>query len=182
MTGQDAAWWRRVADRRLEQLNDISKIGAEPPAAVLAIITGAGHYPDAGTSDTSTAWHSSVTEFRRALSQDAAAWQETLKKHFTAMNGQPVQKVPPDLRDAYMASLTAASFAYALAAVLGVAEREFGPQTARRLASIADDLLENGDDNDLNGDVAPGAPLPPPTPGEQAAAGQISIDDEEPAS
>jgi hypothetical protein len=47
-------------------------------------------------------------------------------------------------------------YSYALAAILGVAEREFGPEVARRLAAGADQILTNGDFDDLNADVMPG--------------------------
>jgi hypothetical protein len=182
-TGAASADWQAIAQRRLAQLAAIARIGAEPRGDVLAIIQGTQPSPDAGTSDTSTGYHASADALRRAFMADYQGWDK-IRARWSPLRGNPDTSPEADGRaaaDAYVAALTAGQYAYVLAAVLGVAEREFGPQTARRLASLADNLLENGDDRDLNADVRPGAPLPPPTPAEQAAAGQLALDDLDPA-
>lgn len=179
MTAQ-ARHWQEVADRRLGMIAAISRIGAEPPAAVLAIIAGEELPPGAGSSDTSTIYYHSVDEFRRTLASSAEAWHRAKEHYFSLMPARARDKVAPEVRDAYAGTLMAYSYAYALAAVLGVAEREFGPQTARRLALVADDILTNGDFDDLNKDVAPGTPVPPPTPAEQTEAGQLTFGQEDP--
>lgn len=167
--------WRKIADERLAKLNAIAQIGAEPPNAVLSIITGGEPDPTAGSSDTSTWYHSSLTEFRRQLMAAAESWGKQKEGYFEQVHAQPPAETSRVTLDAYAGTMMAGSYAYTLAAVLGLAEREFGPQIARRLASAADDILENGDFDDMNADVKPDAPLPPPTPAEQQEAGQVSI-------
>jgi hypothetical protein len=157
---QGAAYWRHLADERLGQLAEIARIGAEPPDAVLAIIQGKTLDPAAGTADTSTAYHHSVAEFRQELVKSAEFYHEIMKPHdeeITAIRrrtGGSSEDIPTAVWDAHAGLLMAGSYAYTLAAVLGVAEREFGPQTARGLASVAGDILANGDFDDLNADVA----------------------------
>ena len=169
-TGTD---WRKIADERLAKLAAIAKIGAEPPDQVLAIIAGnAPEPPVAGTG-----YHHSVDDFRRDLMADATAWHAMLSEYRKLMydRGTPREEIPESAHDAHHASLMAWQYAYALAAVLKVAEIDFGPETARRLACVADDIGQNGDEDDLNADVAPGTPLPPPSPAELEAAGQLVI-------
>jgi hypothetical protein len=170
----EAARWRRIADDRLGKLAAIARIGAEPPDAVLAIIKGEEPDPDTGTADTSTMYHRSLDEFRRGLMAAAVHHHGVADEYGTAFDRPRGERVRSEL-DAHAGSLMAGSYSYVLAAVLKVAEQELGPQSARMLASVADDILANGDDDDLNADVKPGAPLPPPSPAEQADAGQISI-------
>jgi hypothetical protein len=158
----------------LAQLNAIAQIGAEPAGAVLAIITGGEPDPAAGTSDTSTWNHHSLEEFRRGL-MSAAVYHHKVAGEYEAVWDKPRGERLKSECDAHAGSLMAGSYAYVLAAVLRVAAEEFGPQTARRLADVADCILADGDGEDLNADVKPGAPLPPPSPAEQAAAGQMSI-------
>ncbi len=166
--------WRRIAEERLGQLAAIARIGAEPPEAVLAIIGGKDPGPAAGTNDTSTICHHSVADLRRELTSDAEAWREAADAYFKH------RREDEKAAEAYAGARMAGVYAYSLAAVLGVAERELGPQTARLLADIADEILENGDEGDLNADVKPGTPLPPPTPAEQAAGGQLALGQPEP--
>lgn len=177
MTEQGTPDWRRIADGRLGKLAAIARIGAEPPEAVLAIIRDADPGPDAGTSDTSTIYHESVREFRSGLVAEAEMFSADAEKYGRQVYALRAakQEVPDADRDARVSSLMAGGYAYALAAVLRVAEDRLGPQSARMLANFADDILTNGDDNDLNADVKPGTPPPPPSPGEQSAAGQIDI-------
>lgn len=182
MTSPDseAAKWRRIADDRLGKLAAIARIGAEPPDAVLAIISGTKPDPDAGTGGTPTIYHHSVAGFRRQLAQAAQAYRKASEEYFAGLQGKKRAEVTDTERDAYMGTLMAYGYCYTLAAVLGVAERELGPQSARRLATIADDILTNGDFDDLNADVGPGVPLPPPSSAEQAEAGQLALGHDDP--
>lgn len=166
--------WRKVADGRLAKLNAIAQIGAEPPNAVLAIITEGEPDPSAGSADTSTWNHHSVTEFRQQLVRAAEAWNKQKEEYFRQVH-QPAAETPRAVLDAYAGTMMAGSYAYTLAAILGQAEREFGPQIARRLASAADEILTDGDFDDMNADVRADAPLPPPTPAEQERAGQLTV-------
>jgi hypothetical protein len=128
--------------------------------------------PDAG----GTWYHHSTDDFRRDLMADAEAWRKVKTAYSDLMDrNHKSARVPAEVRDAHAAALMASEYAYVLAAVLRVAGRDFGPETARRLAGSTDFILENGDDDDLNADVKPGTPLPPPHPREQEEAGQISI-------
>lgn len=175
--------WQKLAEGRLAQLAAIARIGAEPPADVLAIIAGKQPSPEAGTSCTSTAYHETSDSLRRGLMTDARHWGQ-VRERLSPQVGKDPGPAPDDaarlVSDAYFAAASASQYAYLLAAMLGYAATAFGPQTARQLASLAANLLANGDDHDLNADVEPGLPLPPPTPAEQAAAGQLALDDEAP--
>ena len=163
----DPAALRRLADDRLRKINEIAAIGGEPATAVLAIITGTGLPPGTGTCDTSTMYHHSVTGFRRGIVDTAEACQRVMGRYKAQVMDAAGKEstAPAPVLAAYHSSLLARDFAYTLAAVLRVAERECGPQTARMLANVADDILTNGDDHDRNADVRPGTPLPPPTRG-----------------
>jgi hypothetical protein len=108
-----------------------------------------------------TTYHASVKDFRRGLVESADMFHEFKDKHseaFTAAakarrEGQMDAHGAPS--DAYTASLMAGHYAYTLAAILSIAEREFGEQVADRLANAADNILMNGDDHDCNADVMP---------------------------
>lgn len=167
-----AGHYRRLADERLGKLAAIARIGAEPPGAVLAII--AGKEPGDAIS------HDYVTELRRELVKAAQSYRKVSTEYFTGMQGRKRDEVTDAERDAYMGTLMACTYSYVLAAILRVAEEDLGTQSARRLASVAGDMLEDGDSGDLNADVKPGAPLPPPSPAEQAEAGQLALGQPEP--
>jgi hypothetical protein len=176
MTTDEAAKWRKIAEERLAKLNAIAQIGAEPPNAVVSIITEGEPDPTAGSADTSTWNYHSVTEFRQQLVRAAEAWNKKKEEYFRQVQ-QPAAETPRAALDAYAGTMMAGSYAYTLAAILGQAEREFGPQIARRLASAADEILTDGDFDDMNADVRQGVPLPPPSPAEQQQAGQMSVYD-----
>jgi hypothetical protein len=61
---------------------------------------------------------------------------------------------------AHRGSLMAGTYAYVLAAVLGRVAKEFGPQAGVEYAEMVDFMLINGDDDDLNADVAEAAVKP----------------------
>jgi hypothetical protein len=92
--------------------------------------------------------YETVSDWRRGLVSSAYAWQELAARY------QGV-KAPDAARDAYVGNLMAGNYSYALAAVLGVAAKEYGVAVAKRLAWIAASLMIDGDSDDLNADVTP---------------------------
>lgn len=105
-----------------------------------------------------TAYHKTIGEMRHELVASAQDFEQMKDLHHKSAY---TESTPAAVRDAYMAALMAAHYGYTLAAVIGVAEREFGDETARRLAFVADEILMNGDDSDRNADVMPGAVVEP---------------------
>lgn len=89
----------------------------------------------------------SVTALRRELVQGYRHWEEVHGRY--PAGGRGIQS------DVHAASLMASSYAYTLAAVLGMAQHVLGLPEAELLASTARVLLEDGDHDDLNADVMP---------------------------
>ena len=87
---------------------------------------------------TDTIYSGTVTDFRRDLVEQSAVFRSQIAFE----------------RADYIPTLMAANYAYALAAVLGIAERDLGHEAAALLALKADDILTNGDAADVNADVA----------------------------
>lgn len=87
------------------------------------------------TTEPATNYHATVDDLRRSLVASSVAWD--------GMSGD------------HPAAVMATVYSYTLAAVLKVAQREFGEEAARTLAFEADELLTNGDSDDLNADVMP---------------------------
>lgn len=108
-----------------------------------------------------TIYSGSVTDFRRELVASAEMFEKMHRPYsaqsFAALQaqctGRPRPEVPAAVRDADLSGLMARTYAYTLAAVLAVAEREFGHEVAARLACKADDIITNGDGDALNADV-----------------------------
>jgi hypothetical protein len=90
--------------------------------------------------------YETVSDLRRGLTGSAGMWQETASRYQGSDS-------PEAARDAHVGNLMAASYSYTLAAVLGVAAKEYGEAIARRLAWIAASVMIDGDDNDLNADL-----------------------------
>lgn len=111
--------------------------------------------------DKATLYHASVKDFRAALVKAAAMYNATSKEYQPQVFGAAAKaretgetvKVPVAVGDAYRGSLMAYSYAYTLAAVIRYAGQHFGDEVAHGLACVADDLLTNGDDDNLNGDI-----------------------------
>jgi hypothetical protein len=100
-------------------------------------------------------YHDDADHLRRDL---MAAHLDMMRRSETYMSAKLAgTEVPMSeaVSDAWQAATAAWNTSYVLAAVLGVAAKEFGPKVADRLAYVADDLLANGDDHDWNADVAP---------------------------
>lgn len=114
------------------------------------------------TKEWATPYHASVNDFRRELAGESAMFHKRMGPHrdvaFAAMTakraGQEHAPLSQAEEDAYIGCLMAGSYAYTLAAVLRVAEQEFGREVVVRLACVADDIITNGDDHDRNADVA----------------------------
>jgi hypothetical protein len=108
-----------------------------------------------------TTYHESVKDFRRGLAESAVMFHGFKDKHSGAFTAAAKARREGQIdahgaaSDAYTASLMAGHYAYTLAAILGIAEREFGEQVADRLANAADNILTNGDDRECNADVMP---------------------------
>ena len=121
-----------------------------------------GQSPEPGT-----AYHESITGFRRELVKSSLMWDKLHSPYWDATHAFFVAEraaaaehkpVRPDqaIFDASSAGMMASSYAYTLAAVIAVAQKNFGDEVAAALASVADDLLINGDDEPgWNADVMP---------------------------
>lgn len=117
---------------------------------------------DQTAEDKGTLYHPSVKDFRATLVKAAAMYNATSKEYQPQVMGAAAKaretsdktiKIPAAVGDAYRGSLGAYSYAYTLAAIIRYAGRRFGDEVARELACVADDLLMNGDDDNLNGDI-----------------------------
>lgn len=98
--------------------------------------------------------YETVSDLRRGLAASAVTWQGTADRHHEGRTAAAAAG------DAYVGNLMAATYSYALAAVLGVAAREYGEAVAKRLAWIAASLMIDGDSDDLNADVKPATETP----------------------
>lgn len=119
------------------------------------------------SAEAGTAYHESVTDFRRELVKSSLMWDKLHSPYWDATHAFFVEKraaaagqepVRPDqaIFDASSAGMMASSYAYTLAAVIAVAQKNFGAEVAQALASVADDLLINGGgDPGWNADVMP---------------------------
>ena len=142
-------------------MSDLKTDAAEQALAEhLAAIRGPN--PERGT-----VYHETVTDFRRELVKSSLMWDKIHSPYWDATHAFFVAKraaaagsepVRPDqaIFDASSAGMMASSYAYTLAAVIAVAQKNFGEEVARALANVADDLLINGDDEPgWNADVIP---------------------------
>lgn len=96
-----------------------------------------------------TPYHDSVDDLRRELVGEASRLRERADRHRDHSASEAV-------RDAWSASVLGAGYAYTLAAVLGQAGVEFGPDVQHRLACLAEEILTNGDPAACNADVGGG--------------------------
>jgi hypothetical protein len=104
-------------------------------------------------------YHDNVGHLRRDLMAAHLAMLDRSQRYMNAVLSR--EKIGPReaFSDAWQAATAAYNTSYALAAVLGVAAKEFGDEVANRLAFVADDLLANGDvDPGHNADVTPEQP------------------------
>lgn len=88
----------------------------------------------------STGYHESPWHLRRQLRAASAEWESRIG------DGDALDP----------AAMMAASYAYVLAALLGWVGREHGPDAEHAAACMVDDVLTNGDCDDLNGDLRRG--------------------------
>jgi hypothetical protein len=106
-----------------------------------------------------TGYHASVEDFRRTLVKAHLTWAHVADRYNGAIARHAAgNKGSRAEQDAWGASVMAYNYAYTLAAVIKLAEREFGPEVAHALAREADEILTNGDDEPgRNADVWPAA-------------------------
>jgi hypothetical protein len=113
-----------------------------------------------------TVYHETVTDLRRELVEASGQYRKIGEPHWAAVlayldaawvakqAGKPEPARPSRaVMDADVGLRMAASYAYTLAAILRLAGDRFGPEVQQVLASAADDILTNGDGNDLNTDI-----------------------------
>lgn len=94
--------------------------------------------------------HETVDDLRRTLMQEHQVWQT----HCTKLMNDTKGRTHSDLEKlAVTGTMMSANYSYALAAVLGLVQR-IGPTGLGLVLSHAlDDLLADGDFEDLNGDI-----------------------------
>jgi len=112
------------------------------------------------TTQEPTIYHASVDDLRRDLMATHLSMMASSEKYLAVRMGQaPVPSPKTAVSDAWVNACAAWNATYVLAAVLGVAGKEFGDEVALRLANVADNLLANGDDDPgHNADVTPAGP------------------------
>lgn len=113
-----------------------------------------------------TNYHDSVDHLRRDIVAGSIVWDQIAKKH-----AGDLHTASPAQCNALGAALMAGSYGYTLAALLGYA-RKYGDHIANDLAFLADEILTNGDFDDLNADVMPEPGQVEPEPAE----GPVRID------
>jgi hypothetical protein len=145
---------RRV-DRPAVERDEDAGVEGDPDGDVFYDREGNGWHLERG-QHWATAYHETVDDLRRELASECETFRRRKDLHRGAAFPPRAGAEPADAeRDAYLGCLMAGTYAYTLAAVLRVAGEEFGQETAARLASVADDILTNGDDHDRNADVRP---------------------------
>jgi hypothetical protein len=96
-------------------------------------------------ASTATNYHESVDHLRRDLMKGVALWEKVADEY-----KEPADKVQARTLSA---ALMAVGYGYTLAAIIGYA-RKYGEHVAHDLAFEADEILTNGDFEDMNKDVA----------------------------
>lgn len=110
------------------------------------------------TTGPATNYHATVDDLRRDLMASHLDMVKCSEEYFVATKDpEKAKQLKPRevISDAWMASTAAYNTSYALAAVLKIAQRELGEEAARTLAFEVDEILTNGDFDDLNADVMP---------------------------
>jgi len=163
--------YERLADMtaRLAEAGGVGGIAAAVATARPVTAATGENTPGAPevTAQRVSEYYETVDDLRRELVEVVQQWRLIKDTHRIARYDENAPQVQ---RDAYLTGLMAGNYAYTLAAVLGVAQREFGNAVASRLTSVAAGILTNGDGSDLNADVVP-QPEPEAadaTPGEVA--------------
>jgi hypothetical protein len=166
--GNVAAWIRACQDDGSSVGEFLYEfLGAETHAEVVRLAgemaEAAAQEPAATVDDAEpgTPYHDTLTAFRRSLIESHLMWdgmQEPYRAIVMAWHAEhrenPETPRPPEpVMDAYAATMMAANYAYAIAAMIKVAQRDLGADAAARIAGAADDILTNGDFDALNADV-----------------------------
>jgi hypothetical protein len=95
--------------------------------------------------DTATNYHKSIDDLRRSIMNGVALWEKVADEY-----KEPADKVQARTLSA---ALMAVGYGYTLAAIIGYA-RKYGEHVAHDLAFEADEILTNGDFEDMNKDVS----------------------------
>jgi hypothetical protein len=110
-----------------------------------------------------TAYHQTIADLRRELIEAHLDYQEHMAPHravvFAAMDARRAgeeREIPAAEMNAYTGLMMSAGYSYALAAVLERAEK-LDPEVARKLAALADGILQNGGEEEICADVWPSA-------------------------
>lgn len=103
-------------------------------------------------------YHDSVDHLRGDLMKAYTHWGAVSADYLK----QGAPQAGGDQAAAYGAALMASAYSYTLAAVLKSARR-YGDSIAEDLAALADELLVNGDSDNVNADVMPERPTPSPS-------------------
>lgn len=114
--------------------------------AEIAALRAPGANPDPDAA--STAHHATVSGLLRDLIQTHLTFTDTMTRYRDQLRNTPGDDAPAAIRDAYLASMTAASGHYTLAAVLERA-MDKAPGIGVELACLADDLLTGGGDETI---------------------------------
>lgn len=106
--------------------------------------------------------HTTVADLRRSLMRQHEAYEGQANVYtarvLEAPKGQPETPESAAVLAAWLGHSMASHYAYALAAVLGIAGERYGDDAARDLAFEVDEILANGDFDGANADVAEPAP------------------------
>jgi len=108
-----------------------------------------------------TAYHQTIKDLRRELIEAHLDYEKHMAPHravvFAAMDarraGQEAE-IPQAEVNAYTGLMMSAAYSYTLAAILERAEQLDG-EVARRLAALADMILQNGGEEEICADVWP---------------------------
>lgn len=116
------------------------------------------------TAEWATAYHPTIADLRRDLIEAHLDYEKHMTPHRAAVTaamdavrgtGRKAE-IPPAEMNAYTGLMMAAGYSYVLAAVLERAEK-LDPEVARKLAALADSVLENGGEPEICADVWPSA-------------------------
>lgn len=134
-----------------------------------------------------TNYHKTITDLRAGLMRESVMFDRMCESHTEVAHrygkdrlawkdggeSGPAPERPDAILDAHTGTLMAAIYAYALAAVLKVAERDLSAEQAQNLAFEVDEILTNGDFESLNADVIPeGAAAPSAAQGIELVLGK----------
>lgn len=109
-----------------------------------------------------TPYHQTIADLRRELIEAHLDYEKHMVPHRAAVfaatdavrGTDRLPEIPVAEMNAYTGLMMSAGYSYALAAVLERAEK-LDPEVARKLASLADCILQNGGEEEICADVWP---------------------------